>query len=154
MPALTGASPHRCQPPHVRAPACTGPLMPKPFAVDLARWLCRSAICSVSRAYIDAFRRRPCTLAVSVDQWTSAAEAPLGSAGSVLAALRRSEALGGAGGAWWHLDALERARIGLDGPAQACIPHSERYIYNSCYRSILKGFGPISILKTVPNSLF
>ena len=36
----------------------------------------------------------------------------------------------------------------------ACIPQSTRYIYSSCSRIILKGFGLISILKTAPNSPF
>ena len=85
--ALTGTSPHLYKPSHVQALACAGSGMYR-------------------RSGVLAFRRRPSALAVPRGQWVSTAGALLGSAGAVLAAWRRWNALGELGCAWMRLDEL------------------------------------------------
>ena len=60
----------------------------------------------------------------------------------------------GRGFAGMQWNAPECARMGFDAPAQGCTPHSPRYTYSSCYRIILKGCRPITILKKAPNNPF
>ena len=93
VPALARTSPRVYMPSHVRNPTGTEPHMHTP-------------------PHGQAFRGRPCSLAVSAGYDMSTAGAPLDSAGEVLAAAMGLDELGWA---WMSSDGLGWARMGSDG---------------------------------------